>query len=174
MDDKVILFSEVFGDTENVAKSLFSCRGVITLTEYIEGRLAAMASLIRINGKNSKGFYVYGVCVAKDFRGRGYFRKIMDAVESYANTEGADFLCLIPANDALQYTYHRMGYVEKIKPFEYSTMGNLFITSEDFKMFATPDTPSPSNNGLSGLAKIIKNDFKFESEPIFADFMGDI
>ena len=84
-ENKIKLFVDSFGDDEKTAKEFFSCDGVTTVTEYVGNRLAAMASLVPIYAQNAtasgsmRGYYIYGVCVDKEHRGKGLFSVIMKA-----------------------------------------------------------------------------------------------
>lgn len=171
--DKIALFAESFGDTVEVADAFFACDGLITVTEYIDDRLAAMASLIKMSSNGKKGFYVYGVCVAENMRGRGLFRRIMKNAEDEAFSHGADFLCLIPADESLAKKYSEFGYNIEILPFEQSKPGNIFIDSDAFKTFALFGNDC-DNSGRCGLLKPIKKELFFEGTLRFGDHMGDI
>ncbi len=173
--DKIALFAECFGDTVQVATAFFECEGVITVTEYIDNRLAAMASLIKMSSDHKKGFYVYGVCVAEDMRGRGLFKKIMRSAEEKAISLGADFLCLIPASESLAKKYFEFGYNIEVKPFERDRSGDLFLDSKDFADFALPKDDEADNSGRCGLLKPMKSDVFLKDEIWrFGDHMGDI
>ena len=91
LNDAIKLFSSCFGDSREIAEEFFSCGDVDTVCIYVGERLAAMASLIPIKvGKiccaleqmpsieiQIRGFYIYGVCVAKEYRCRGLFESVM-------------------------------------------------------------------------------------------------
>ena len=171
--DKIALFAEVFGGTQEFAADFFKCDGVITVTEYIDDRLAAMASLIQICSNGKKGFYIYGVCVAESMRGRGLFRKIMKSAEDKAILLGADFVCLIPASDSLAKKYFEFGYNIEVLPFEREKTGNIFLLSEDFKAFVLFE--EEDNSGICGLLKMLNNESPFDAEILrFGDQMGDV
>ena len=99
LDDRVSLFCECFGDTRDVAETLYACSDIINVSINNEDGLAAMASLVPILAQDykAKGYYVYGVCVAPQRRGRGLFREIMKRSEAEAKKMGATFVCLIPS-----------------------------------------------------------------------------
>ena len=114
MKERIELFSLCFGDDQESVREFFSIEDVTTVTEQDGDRIIAMASLIPLRTESGLyGFYAYGVCVHPEFRGKGAFRRIMESCEEYAKENGADFICLIPADDRLDQTYIRMGYTEK-------------------------------------------------------------
>lgn len=173
MSDKEALFCLCFGDTEQTATEFFSIKEVATITEYSEGRLSAMASLIPLCMEDKKvGFYVYGVCVHPDFRGLGGFRRIMQGCEDYAKEKGADFLCLIPATPLLASSYGRMGYSKRVQLYDGadSDAQRIYLLSEDFARFAIPagDSDTEIDFGLlKPLADIP------DKKHAFASPMGD-
>ena len=173
---KVALFVECFGDSAEVAKELFSCRDVTTVCKYNEDRLAAMASLVPILADDKiSGFYIYGVCVAENERGRGLFREIMQAAENKAVESGASFVCLIPADNRLKDTYMSFGYDIEVLPKGCNAGKKIRLLSDDFRIFARCDKPV-SDVQMSGLIKSFdKNVFcPCDKEFVFLDDMGDV
>jgi GNAT superfamily N-acetyltransferase len=184
MKNKIKLFVDSFGDSEKTAKEFFSCDGIITVTEYVGNRLAAMASLIPICAQNAsaleriRGYYIYGVCVDKEYRGKGLFFAIMKKAEEQAVKENADFVCLIPADSKLEATYRRWGYsIEILNVYgKESSDKNIFIEAPDFREFAIPSENAAGHQRMCGLMKVF-NKKVFEPkdcEFAFGDFMGDI
>ena len=172
---KITLFIECLGDTADAAEELFSCRDVLTVCKYDEDRLAAMASLVPILAdENVKGFYLYGVCVAEAFRGRGLFRVVMDMAESEARARGADFVCLIPADEKLAQTYRRFSYDVEVLP-----KGNdgkkIDLLSDDFRSFAFCDKEIHGKR-MSGLMKSFNREIfcPRQREFAFSCDMGDV
>ena len=174
ISDKIALFVECFGDSIEVAGEFFSCSDVMTVTKYENDRLAAMASLVPILADvNVSGYYIYGVCVGKDFRGRGLFRAIMVHAESEARTRGADFVCLVPANERLSDTYMRMGYNTKVLPSYCEGKKAIVLKSEDFRAFAACEMEAEHRCGL--LKSFCNNTFcPSDEEFCFVDEMGDV
>ena len=174
-DKKIALFVGCFGDSVEVAREFFSCRDVVTVCKYDGDRLAAMASLVPILAdKNIKGFYLYGVCVAKDFRGRGLFRLIMDMSEREARSRGAGFVCLIPADEKLAQTYRRFLY--DIEVLQRGNDGKkIDLMSDDFRRFAFCDKETDGKR-MSGLLKSFDKEIFCPSDREFAFScdMGDV
>ncbi len=176
INKKIALFVECFGDSAESAEELFSCRDVVTVCKYEEDRLAAMASLVPILAEeNARGFYLYGVCVAEAFRGRGLFRVIMEMAESEALSRGADFVCLIPADDTLADTYRRFSYDTEVCAKGSDKGKGIKLLSEDFRRFARCDKEAEEKR-MSGLLKSFdKNIFcPKDREFVFCDDMGDV
>ena len=166
---------ECFGDSADTAEELFSCRDVVTVCKYEEDRLAAMASLVPILAdKNIKGFYLYGVCVAKDFRGRGFFRLIMDMSEREARSRDAAFVCLIPADEKLEQTYRRFSYDIEVLP-NGNNGKKIDLMSDDFRRFAFCDKKTDGKR-MSGFLKSFDKEIFSPSDREFAFScdMGDV
>jgi len=193
MEDKIKLFSEAFGDSKDTARDFFFCDDVITVTEYVGKWLAAMASLVPIYAENSmccsleqmavlrrnnRGYYIYGVCVDKKYRGMGLFRSVMIKAEEDAKRRGADFVCLIPADEGLADTYRRMGYEIEVQPEDddFQIRKKIFLESDSFRKFARSSENCDVKERMYGLMKVLnKNLFSPEDrEFAFGDSMGDI
>ena len=136
------LWVRCFGDSYEVAREFFALGGVETLSEKIDGELAGMASLIPVSDSlGGRGYYLYGVCVADEYRGRGIFKRLMSRCEQKAINEGADYLCLIPVNRSIAEAYLRMGYsipVALCTDTDCSSV-RIFSDSVDFSEFALSD-----------------------------------
>ena len=65
----------------------------------------------------------------------------MASCEAYAKEKGADFVCLIPADERLAGSYGRMGYTEKIELCHNAEADSerIFVLSEAFLDFAKPE-----------------------------------
>ena len=176
ISDKVALFVECFGDSADEAEKFFSCRDIVTVCKCEEDGLAAMAGLVPILAEeNVPGYYIYGVCVAKDFRGRGLFRTIMRMAEEEAITRGARFVCLIPADSRLDATYRRFLYDTEVLS-KGSLLGKrIELLSEDFRTFAHCENEVLGER-MNGLLKSFDRD-RFsprDGEFVFCDDMGDV
>ena len=176
ISDKVALFVECFGDSADEAEKFFSCRDVTIICKYEEDGLAAMAGLVPILAEeNVSGYYLYGVCVAKAFRGRGFFRTIMQMAEEEAIAHGAQFVCLIPADRDLAQTYRRFSYDVEVLPKGSLSGKGIELLSEDFRAFARCEEEL-SGERMYGLLKSFDNE-RFcpcDGEFVFCDDMGDV
>ena len=191
--NKIKLFVDSFGDSEETAKEFFLCDDIITVTEYVGNRLAAMASLVPIYAQNGNccqleqmsstvrkvcGYYIYGVCVDKDYRGMGLFPLIMKKTEEEAINKNADFVCLIPADTQLEATYRKWGYnVEIQNSDDPDHLGKrIFIDSPSFRDFALPTGTVEHGKKMCGLMKVFNKEVfaPADREFAFGDFMGDI
>ena len=190
---KIKLFAEAFDDSEETAREFFECDDIITVTEYVGNRLAAMASLVPIYAQNGMscslermssivrnicGYYIYGVCVDKSCRGMGLFPLIMRKAEDVAIEKNADFVCLIPADTQLKMTYRRWGYVVEIQNSDTLECHGkrIFLSSESFRKFALPTDMTGEPKKMCGLLKVL-NKRIFDPKDLefaFGDFMGDI
>ncbi len=177
INDRISLFCECFGDTSEDAEKLFSCTDIINVSIFNGDRLVASASLVPILAPdyNAFGFYIYGVCVAPDMRGRGLFREIMQMSETEAKNRGAKYVCLIPADNGLANTYQKMGYtIPILQRFEGFGAKGIVLTSNEFRDFAKSDSKEESRQ--KGLLKILnEKEFNPQNEKLcFLDDMGDV
>lgn len=177
INERIALFCECFGDTREVAEDLFSCQDLINVSICNEDRLVAMASLVPILApdRNAFGYYIYGVCVVPDMRGRGLFREIMQKAETEAKNRGADYACLVPADFKLANTYKKMGYTIPVyQKTDCVGAKGLKLISEGFRAFAKSEPTEKVRQ--TGLLKLF-NENKFYSHTdklCFLDDMGDI
>lgn len=54
--------------------------------------------------------YIYALCTAPEFRGRGYMKLLADAAHDLFIARGDAFAALVPASRELARTYERQGY----------------------------------------------------------------
>ena len=143
MTEKMIdLWVLAFGDSREIAEEFFSLGGIDTLTETEGDALAGMASLIPVGDSlGGRGYYVYGVCVAPEYRGQGLFRRLMGRCEEFATERGADYLCLIPTNRGVAEAYRKMGFSHRVSLSPDASAEDARIVSEnaDFSAFAISD-----------------------------------
>ena len=177
LNDRISLFCECFGDTPDTARELFLCSDILNVSLIEDNRLVAMASLVPIIAENSSalGYYIYGVCVSPDKRGKGLFRSVMERAETEAMACGAAFVCLVPADDGLAKTYRRMGYILDVSQKNAGIKKTgLKFASLEFRNFAKSDDTATKRQ--TGLLKIInKEEFCLaEGEFCFLDDMGDV
>lgn len=174
-DKKIALFVECFKDSAEEAEKFFSCRDVVTVCKYEKDGLAAMAGLVPILAEdNVRGFYLYGVCVAKCFRGRGFFRMIMQMAEDEAIARGAQFVCLIPADNVLADTYRRFSYDTEVSAKGSAKGKKIELLSDDFRSFARSEEASEER--MAGLLKSFDKEIfcPHDREFVFCDDMGDV
>ncbi len=58
--------------------------------------------------------YLYAGCTHPQVRGKGYYRQLMNAACQLTQQAGEHAIYLHPANDKLEYSYRRMGYLPGI------------------------------------------------------------
>jgi len=177
INDRISLFCECFGDTREEVRKFFSCSDIINVSICKEDRLVSMASLVPILAleNNISGYYIYGVCVAPDMRGKGLFREIMQLSEYEAKSKGASFVCLIPADASLDETYKKMGYTIPVsQKNERIGAKGIALISNEFREFAKSDSIEMAQQ--KGLLKVLnENEFNPCNEKLcFLDDMGDV
>ena len=62
--------------------------------------------------ENHLGAYIYGVVIDEKYRGRGYFRKLLDEAKRFYASKGYDFLITVPADKDLFEMYKKLGFSE--------------------------------------------------------------
>lgn len=107
------LWKEAFGDTDAFLDSFFSiafspgrCRCVT-----VDDRVAAALYWFDCGCDGKKLAYLYAVATAKDFRGGGFCRKLLEDTHAHLEKEGYAGTILAPADEALGQMYGRMGYL---------------------------------------------------------------
>ncbi len=109
-EDKLALWQACFGDSPEAAAHFYRLEGLRCFSFLSAQKTVGMAHILPVRAGECCGGYLYAVGVARAHRGRGIFRALMRAAERYAVRSGYDFLCLIPASEALDETYRRYGY----------------------------------------------------------------
>ena len=190
-DKKTALFCDCFGEDEESVRELFACDDITTVCIYDKDRLAAMASLVPVSvgrpccslehmatlERRISGYYIYGVCVDRKYRQRGFFRSVMQKAEETAKDARADFICLIPSDLSLAETYRRYGYnVQVAQVGEVDTEKKIYIMSDVFRRYAVADDSVAYKKRMRGLLKVLNKDVLDvgDDDISFGDQMGDI
>ena len=170
------LWALCFGDSTEFAREFFAIDGIRTVCEYSGDTLIGMASMIPIVSESAlRGDYVYGVCVHPDHRGQGVFRKLMARCEQIALNNGDDFICLIPATEALVESYSKMGYSISVALCDSASdsIEKLTVSCDGFRRFvATDEDTSPTVS--FGLMKPLGNKVTEDMSFSFSERMGEI
>ncbi|XP_078270274.1 uncharacterized protein naa80 isoform X2 [Rhinoraja longicauda] len=113
----------------------------------IENRsqLVGHSKLSLVVGK-STGLFVETVVVAKEFRGKGYGRKLMEATEAYAKNRG--FKTLYLTTHDKQDFYSHLGYV-LTDPVQNAGSISTFMNMEFLEKLAPPTISPPRSSLLS-------------------------
>ncbi|XP_072136941.1 uncharacterized protein [Mobula birostris] len=107
-------------------------------------QLVGHSRLSRVVGKSS-GLFVETVVVAKEFRGKGYGRKLMEATEAYAKNRG--FKTLYLTTHDKQDFYSHLGYV-LTEPVQNAGSMTTFMNMEFLKKLSLPSVSTPINSHL--------------------------
>lgn len=81
-----------------------------TLIIGSHGDAAGMCNLVPVSADGMHGLYLFAVGVLPEYRGMGGFRLLCATARRIAESEGADFTVLVPADERLGETYKRYGY----------------------------------------------------------------
>lgn len=86
----------------------------ITLVGECDGKPVAMLFLLAseacFRGVRYPVRYLYAGCTHSDYRGRGYYRELMNAAADIVSERKENAIFLHPADDKLTQTYQRLGY----------------------------------------------------------------
>ena len=111
-----LLWSECFSDTsefiDRYFDTMFEPNDVIVIRNNC--KIVAMATLHRViyvkKGKEKPCGYLYAVGVKPQYRGQGYFKKLMAFAKKEAKTRGYAGIVTVPATESLFSLYKKMGY----------------------------------------------------------------
>ncbi|KAM6470338.1 N-alpha-acetyltransferase 80 isoform 1-T2 [Liasis olivaceus] len=127
--------------SDNFPTCLVLIRTLRLMEETAEGKmpnsqcqLLGHARLSRVVGQ-SKSLFVETVVVAKALRGKGYGRKLMEAVENFAKAHGYQRLYLTTHDK--QHFYAHLGY-SLSKPVQCAGFTSSLVPMEFLENFSTP------------------------------------
>ena len=107
------LWKEAFGDSDAFLDSFFTiafskerCRCVVE-----DDRPVAALYWFDCGYEGEKLAYLYAVATAKDHRGQGLCRLLLENTHEHLKNKGYAGTILVPASDALGQMYGRMGYL---------------------------------------------------------------
>ena len=106
------LWKEAFGDTDAFLDGFFRegfsperCG-----TVFSDGKLAAALYWFDCTWQDQKLAYIYAVATAKEFRGQGFCRKLMEDTHTKLRQQGYSGAVLVPVNPGVAYLYAKLGY----------------------------------------------------------------
>ena len=134
------LWREAFGDTEIFLDSFFSIAFSTDRCRYVteDGRVTAALYWFDCDCRGEKLAYLYAVATAKDCRGRGLCRRLMEHTHAHLERLGYTRTILVPADEALRQMYGKMGYLpgttvtEFTCPAEEMPVALKMLTAEEF------------------------------------------
>lgn len=120
LEDLITLWSESFGDAREIPQrfySRFDCeKGTFVLRKNNE--VISCVNAIKVYFGEKTGYYFYAVSTKQSFRRQGLMESLLCLSEKYLAEIGAEFFCLIPADEKLANYYKNLGYkiaVDKTK-----------------------------------------------------------
>ncbi len=134
------LWMRCFGDPEDYVRLYFD-HSFVPEQVFVHREAAIDAMLIRFpvcylteDGDEKPGSYLYAVCTAPEFRGRGLCRRLMEQTEQELKARGDSFTCLRAASPKLTKMYEGMGYR--------TTFANRELVLESARDFAVGTSPA--------------------------------
>ena len=112
LDARKALWQEAFGDPEDFTELFFQKGFSPNRHMYVarEGQLAGALYWFDCLWQGKKLAYIYGVAVAKKFRGRGISRQLMEMTHDHLRENGYYGAVLVPAGESLFSMYEKLGY----------------------------------------------------------------
>lgn len=106
------IWSQAFGDPAEFSKMVFEkfAGAGNVFVEEADGQTAAILSAVPCTLKGRKGYYFYGLATEQSQRGKGLMRALMAYAENELHSQGAEFVCLIPASESLFGFYEKLGW----------------------------------------------------------------
>ena len=108
------IFAVCFGDTREGIDAFYAIPDAVCIEEKENGETVGIAHVLPVFLEGYKGGYLFAIGVDPAHRGRGLLRALLARAEQFCRTWGLDFVCLIPASDALADTYRRHGYTVEV------------------------------------------------------------
>ena len=131
------LFLNCFDDTLGFVNMFFDhyFKEENTLVAEENGEKTGLLFMLPCSAEDAPCFYVYGVCVAPDYRGHGIGTKLLEAAKAAAEERGGKII-LHPENDELFSFYEKAG----LSPVAFLREVNVMPKGEAVTLF--PITPS--------------------------------
>ena len=106
------LWQEAFGDSDAFLDGF--CRTALSADRCrcatVDGRVVSAVYWFDCSCDGRPVAYLYALATAKDCRGRGIGRKLMDYVHEYLASLGYETVLLVPGEESLRRYYEAMGY----------------------------------------------------------------
>lgn len=129
------IWHEAFGDSKEFVYSFLGAADYenTCLVCLDGGRAASMLFMLPAEAVSDKnhffGKYIYAVATGKEFRGRGYAKKLLSYAELAAQELRSSFLILVPAEKSLFSFYEKLGYTIKTKADKIDASYNGFYSA---------------------------------------------
>ena len=172
----VALWQTCFGEEAEAARACLCIPDVTLITLREENTVVAMAVSVPVYTANEQGSYLYAVCVDPAWRGRGYFRRLMQKCEADAQQKQSAFVCLIPANEILGETYRRMGYGKTVALWDAmpASAEQIRCASEGFALLAKEWYENEHCTRYGLLKRLVPMQKNNERELAFSCPMGEV
>ena len=108
------VFAVCFGDTREDVDAFYAIPDAVCIEEKENGETVGIAHVLPVFLEGYRGGYLFAIGVAPAHRGKGLLRTLLRRCEAFCRAWGLDFVCLIPATDALASTYRRHGYTTEL------------------------------------------------------------
>lgn len=106
--------------------------------------LTLIPTYTKVNGKNIKGGYIYGVGTLIKHRGHSYSKLLMKAIIESSIQENLDYLLVKPASDSLYTLYQGMSFDHILNKIEIgyniiqvNSHPNLLANSKDYHYYSS-------------------------------------
>ena len=148
------LFLACFDDTLGFVNMFFAHHFVPenTMVCEVKGKTVGLAFLLPCTAEEKPCYYIYGVCVSPDMRGRGIGTALLDYAKDTAAKRGARVL-LLPENESLFTFYEKAGF----SPCSYYKKQVFTAGGEmaEFRSIAADEYNAFRNEGLKSLNPVL-------------------
>lgn len=131
------LWNEAFGDDEATVRHILFAADEIYGAFLPDGEAAGLACAFNVTAGERRGKYLYAVCTAERYRGRGVMRAVLSHAASEAERAGDAFAFLIPAKAEYFPMYEKMGFDHAYPGRIAMTGERVTVSAEEFAMLPT-------------------------------------
>lgn len=131
------LWNEAFGDDEATVRHILSAADEVYGAFLPDGEAAGLACGFNVTAGERRGKYLYAVCTAERYRGRGVMRAVLGHAVAEAERAGDAFAFLIPAKAEYFPMYAKMEF-DRAYPGRISMSGEcVTVSAEEFAALPT-------------------------------------
>lgn len=168
------VFALCFGDSREDILAFYAIPDAVCIEHKENGETVGIAHVLPVFLEGTRGGYLYAIGVAPEYRGKGILARLLERCEGFCRTWGLDFVCLIPATDALAKTYRRHGYTMEIATVSGETEMNshpVICLSDEFLAYGKHGNREDAPK--MGLGKPLSNQ-PLPTPAHFASPMGEL
>lgn len=131
------LWLACFDDTPEAVDNFFretvTCENVIATFDgdLAVGAMYLIESEISSGAEKYKAYYIYAVCTAPSYRGKGIMSHSLAFLDELASARNVDYVFLVPAEESLFAMYEKTGFKKGFFYEEKVFSGNDFLCADE-------------------------------------------